>query len=68
VSAHPVEEVRNVGEIRYIDMVGDARRGYSGGPLFDNHGVVGIILTGEPQAPPMAYWKFEAIGISAVPK
>ena len=65
-----IAQIRNIkfeNLTGYMQIEGDARPGYSGGPVLDQSGAVaGVILKGEPM--PSGNWMFDAIVISSVPK
>ena len=67
VSAHPVKRLFEENLVSYIEIEGEARPGYSGGPVLDRSGVVGIVVRGVPR-PGNTLWTFDAIAISEVPK
>lgn len=68
VSSHSVRSIFVEQDVKYIEIEGDARPGYSGGPVFDQQGgVLGIVLKGRPSVL-SGNSIFDAVVVSEVPK
>lgn len=66
ISSHEIINIKNEHGIIYFQVLGDAQPGYSGGPVFDQQGmVVGVVLRGLPF--PSGGSLFDVISISHVP-
>jgi S1-C subfamily serine protease len=67
ISSHEILAIKFENLTEYLQIKGDARPGYSGGPVLDRTGgVVGVMLKGTPSS--SGDWMFEAIAISRVLK
>ena len=67
VSSHAVRSIGVERGVKYIEIEGDARHGYSGGPVFDQQGgVLGVVLRGRPSLS-SSNWIFDAVAVSEVP-
>jgi S1-C subfamily serine protease len=68
VSSHFVRSISVEQDVKYIEIEGDARPGYSGGPVFDQQGgILGVVLRGRP-SPSSSNWLFDAVAFSEVPR
>lgn len=66
-SSHAVRNLTSEADRKFIEIEGDARPGYSGGPVFDEEGnVLGMVLKGRMVSPMTSI--FEAISAEEIPK
>jgi S1-C subfamily serine protease len=66
VSSHEIINSKDENGVTYFQILGDAQPGYSGGPVFDQHGmVVGVVLRGLTLASGGSL--FDAILVSDIP-